>query len=63
MNETEYDCVYLLAAHLKLIELLVHCNLCYLNLRIVKPDSKLGEFFITTDLLGADCVAYIHSGN
>jgi hypothetical protein len=63
MCETEYDCILLLATHLKPMELLVHCNLCYLNLRIVKPDSKLGEFFISTDFVGTDCVAYIHYGN
>jgi hypothetical protein len=63
MDETEYDCINLTPEYIKSVELLVHCNLCFLKLRMVKADCKLGEYFITSDCAGNDCVESIHHGN
>ena len=62
MEETEYDCPQITNSDVKHMELLVHSNLCYLDLRVKKSSCKMGEFFISSDIKGMETVPIIHQG-
>jgi hypothetical protein len=61
MKETEYECV---SEKRLSVELLAHCNACFYGLRAKKQgSSKMGEYFITSDLAGLDLIHIIHRSN